>query len=98
MMMGILIYGIFDKTYLPIMRMGRELMLMMIVVTANGNSDDVDYANDDIYSEADGDLLSHLPIMRMGREWAKQMKIQPVSRRGQHRRAIKRLNQQDVDD
>ena len=52
----------------------------------------------DRYSEVDGDLMSHLPIMRMGREWAKQMKIQPVSRRGQHRRAIKRLNQEDVDD
>ena len=92
MMMGILIYGIFYKTYQPIMRMGRELMLMMIVVTANGNSDDVDNAND----EVDGDLMSHLPIMRMGREWAKQMKIQPVSRRGQHRRAIKRLSQESV--
>ena len=29
------------------MRMGRELMLTMIMVAANGNSDDVGDANDD---------------------------------------------------
>ena len=43
-------------------------------------------------------MLIHLPTMRIGREWAKQIKIQPVRSRGQHKRAIRRLSGEVIDD